>query len=375
MSMTRKKIALSIATLATLIGVFQYFRDDAPGTSKAAPPPIVAVPVKSALAIRGNLDLALKVVARTEAWSTVTVRARDSGELTALGFAPGAKVKKGELLAQLDPLPFQAQLDQANGNLAKAKAQFAKAQADYQRYSQVLAKGYVSRADFDAYQANVEVARANLQTNRAAQELAQLQLGYTRVTAPFDGVVGLPLVWPGAQVTADTTDIVVLNQIQPMRISFSVPEASLPAIRAELMHGPLTVQAQLPGDGHAPLQGKLEFIDNTVDVNTSTIVLKGRFENTDGRLTPGQFMQVSLPTSHLVDAISMPAQALQSSDKGNFVFVIGADGKAHQRFVDVGPTTDGRIVIDQGLQAGERVVMDGQLQLSDGSAVRVADGT
>jgi multidrug efflux system membrane fusion protein len=373
--MKRKKLVLIIITVTVLIGTARYFRDDASGASHAAAAPRAAVPVKSAVAMRGNLDLSLNVVARTEAWSTVTVHARNSGQLKSLGFTPGATVKKGDLLAQLDPLPFQAQLDQAIGNVAKDRAQFEKAQADLQRYSQVVAKGYISRADFDAYQANVGVTRATLQTDRAAQEWAQLQLSYTRITAPFDGVVGLPQVWPGAEVTANSTDIVVINQIEPLRISFSVPEANLTAIRTELMHGPVTVQAKLPGDSSAPLQAQLEFIDNTVDVNTSTIVLKGRLENIDGRLTPGQFMQVSIPTEHLINAVSMPAQALQSSDKGDFVFVIGADGKAHQRFVDTGPTTEGRMVITQGLQPGERVVTDGQLSLSDGSLVRVADGT
>ena len=373
--MKRKKLVLIIITVTALIGASHYFRDDAPGASHAAPAPRAAVPVKSAVATRGNLDLSLNVVARTEAWSTVTVHARNSGQLKSLGFAPGAMVKKGDLLAQLDPLPFQAQLDQAIGNVAKDRAQFDKAQADLQRYSLVVAKGYISRADFDAYQANVGVTRATLQTDRAAQEWAQLQLSYARITAPFDGVAGLPQVWPGAEVIADSTDIVVINQIEPLRISFSVPESDLTAIRTELMHGPVTVQARLSGDSRVPLQARLEFIDNTVDVNTSTIVLKGRLENVAGRLTPGQFMQVSIPTQHLTNAVSMPAQALQSSDKGNFVFVIGADGKAHQRFVEIGPTAEDRMVITQGLQAGERVVTDGQLSLSDGSLVRVAEGT
>jgi multidrug efflux system membrane fusion protein len=372
--MTRKKLILIIITVTTLIAAVHYVRDNTSGASNTPLAPRVAVPVKSEVATRGNLDLSLNVVARTEAWSTVTVRARNSGQLKSLAFAPGAMVKKGDLLAQLDPLPFQAQLDQATGNVAKAMAQFEKAQADLKRYSQIIASGYISRAEFDAYQANVAIARATLQTDRASEEWAQLQLSYTRITAPFDGVVGLPQVWPGAEVTADSTDIVVINQIEPLRISFSVPETHLTTIRAELMHGPVTVQARLPGDDNAPLQARLEFIDNTVDVNTSTIVLKGRLENPGGRLTPGQFMQVSIPTEHLVNAVTMPAQALQSTDKGNFVFVIGANGEAHQRFVDIGPTTEGRMVVTQGLQAGERVVTDGQLSLGDDTLVRIADG-
>jgi multidrug efflux system membrane fusion protein len=365
----KKSIIVAVAVLATLAGAM-YFSHDS-----LAPKPVshvgdaTAVPVESALATRGDVDLSLNVVARTEAWSTVTVRARASGQLQALDFTPGAKVKKGDLLAQLDPLPFKAQLVQAQGSAASARAQLAQSQADLRRYSQVAAQGYISRTSFDAYRTNEEVARANLQTSQAAQELAKLQLGYTRMTAPFDGIVGLPSVWPGAQVTADSTDIVVLNQIEPIRISFNIPEASLAAVRAAQARGAVAVQARLPGENGLYLHGVLDFIDNTVDVNTSTIVLKGRFENADGRLTPGQFVQVSLPTVHLTKVVSVPAEALQSSDKGNFVFVIGADGKAHQRFVDMGATTEGRIVINQGLEANERVVTNGQLLLSDGSSV------
>ncbi|HEX7817157.1 efflux RND transporter periplasmic adaptor subunit [Dyella sp.] len=331
-----------------------------------------AVPVRSALATRGDVDLSLSVVAHTEPWSTVTVRARSSGQLVALGFAPGARVSKGQWLARLDPLPFQAQLDQARGNAASARAQWDKARMDLQRYEQILAKGFISRANFDAFRTNVDVARANLQASQAAQTMAQLQLGYTRIEAPFDGVAGLPLVWPGAQVTAGTTGIVVLNQIEPMRISFSIPEASLPAVRAAQDRGPVVIQASIPGDNDAMLHGVLEFVDNTVDTSTSTIVLKGRFENADHRLTPGQFVQVRLSTVHLANVVSMPSEALQSSDKGDFVFVVSADGKAYQRFVAVGASSNGRIVVRQGLEAGERVVTDGQLLLSNGSPVRAA---
>ncbi|GAA0920174.1 efflux RND transporter periplasmic adaptor subunit [Rothia nasimurium] len=332
-----------------------------------------AVPVRSALTTRGNVELSLNVVARTEPWSTVSVRARSSGQIESLGFEPGARVHKGDLLVQLDPLPFKAQLDQARGNAASARAQLDKAQADLVRFSQVLDKGFISKASFDAYRTTVEVARAGLQTSQAAEAVARLQLGYTRVVAPFDGVAGTPLAWPGAQVTANETDIVVLNQVQPIRVSFSIPEASLDAVRAAQSRGPVIVQASVPGEKGVMLSGRLEFIDNTVDVTTSTIVLKGRFENVDGRLTPGQFLEVRLPTVHLANVVSMPAEALQSSDKGDFVFVIGSDSKAHQRFVGIGPTTAGRIVVERGLQGGERIVTDGQLLLGEGSPVHIAD--
>lgn len=368
-----KKLVLLMAVLVATTLAIRSFGGSQPSKS-AAQSAASSVPVRVAAATRSDIDLALTVVGRTEAWSTVTVRARVSGQLESFGFMPGDKVKKGELLAQLDAAPFKAQLDQASGNLASSQAKLDKAQADLQRYAQVLAKGFVSRADYDTYKANVEVDRADLQTNRAAENLAQLQLGYTRVLAPFDGVTGLPQVWPGAQLTASATNIVVLNQIEPIRISFSIPESSLDAVRVAQTHGDVTMLAQLPGIAGMPLRGKLDFIDNAVDTSTSTIVLKGRFENKDGRLTPGQFLEVTLPTARLANAVSIPSSALQNSDKGDFVFVAGADGKAHQRYVSAGPTSAGRIVVNQGLQAGELVITDGQLLLTDGTSVHASTG-
>lgn len=373
--MAWKKSALIVPLLALGAGVSYDHFSGQRGSAQASP--VVAdasVPVKVALATRSDIDLSLKVIARTEAWSSVTVRARSSGQLEGLGFSPGAKVRKGELLAQLDPLPFKAQLDQARGEVSSAQAKLAKAQADFQRYSQVLAKGFVSRADFDSYKANVEVARASLQTSVAAQQLAQLQFNYARIVAPFDGVTGTPLAWPGAQVIASSTDIVVLNQVEPIRVTFSIPEDSLGAVHEAQARGNVKIQAQLPGGHGEPLQGVLDFVDNTVDTTTSTIIVKGRFENTDDRLTPGQFLEVRLPTARFASTLNVPAAALQSSDKGDFVFVIGTDRKAHQRYVSTGPTSAGRIVIDKGLQAGEQVVTDGQLLLTEGTLVHVETG-
>ena len=371
--MSWKKIICVIAFIAA-VAAFIHFKQSGQPVASAHAATSSAVPVKIAVATLGNIDLSLTAVARTEAWSTVNVRARVSGQLESLGFEPGAKVHKGAQLAQIDPLPFKAQIDQARASVASDQAKLDKAEADLRRYAQVLAKGFVSRADYDTYKANVEVSRASLQGSIAALELARLQLGYVHILAPFDGVAGLPQVWPGAQVAAGTTDIVVLNQIEPIRVTFSLPESNLDAVRQALAQGAMTMQAQLPGDAGVSLQGTLDFIDNTVDPTTSTIVLKGRFENASGRLTPGQFLQIKLPTRRLDHVVSVPTAALQSSDKGDFVFVIGDDGKAHQRYLSAGPSSAGRIVIDKGLHAGERVVTDGQLLLTDGTPVLASSG-
>jgi membrane fusion protein, multidrug efflux system len=367
--MSWKKIVLVVAVLLA-IALAMHFGRGAGDSSKAARAP-AAVPVEVASASQGDVELSLKLVGRVEAWSTVSLRARVSGQLESLSFTPGALVRKGSVLAQIDPRLLQAQLDQARGSVARDQALLQKAQADQRRYADMLAKGFVSKADYDLYQANLAVARATLQSDQAAQELAQTQLDYARIVAPFDGIAGAPLVWPGAQISADSTDIVVLNQVEPVRVAFNIPEDSLPAVRAALANGAIAVQVTISGDKGAPLAGMLDFIDNAVDATTGTIVLKARFDNAGHRLTPGQFVQVSLPTTRLANVVSVPVHALQSSSSGNFVFVLGADGKVQQRYVTPGPTSAGRTVIDKGLKAGEQVVTEGQMLLVDGSAAVV----
>lgn len=367
--MSWKKLVLIAAVLLAAVLALHFGRS---GEGVIAlHKPGAAVPVKVAAALRGNIDLSLKLVGTVQAWSTVTLRSRVSGQLESLSFEPGSLVRKGTVLARLDPRLLKAQLDQARGTVARDQAQLQKATADQKRYADMLAKGYVSRADYDLYKANLAVARATLQSDQAVQELAQTQLDYARISAPFDGVVGAPLVWPGAQISADDTGIVVLNQVQPVRVAFSIPQDSLPAVRAALVRGPVAITVTIAGDRGAPLTGTLGFVDNAVDTSTRTIVLKARFENADGRLTPGQFVQVKLPTTQLTQVVSVPVAAVQNSSKGSFVFVLGTDGKVQQRPVTTGPTSAGRTVIDKGLAGGEQVVTEGQMLLVDGASADV----
>lgn len=369
--MSWKKLALIAAVLLAVALALHFGRRAAHGVDAPVAAP---VPVEVAAVTQGDIELSLKLVGRVEAWSTVTLRARVSGQLESLSFKPGTLVRKGSVLAQIDPRLLKAQLDQARGSVARDRAQLQKAQADQQRYADMLSRGFVSKADYDLYKANLAVARATLQSDQAGQELAQTQLDYAQIVAPFDGVTGAPLVYPGAQISADSTDIVVLNQVEPVRVAFNIPEDSLPAVRAALQKGALDVQVAISGDRAAPLTGALEFIDNAVDASTGTIVLKARFGNADHRLTPGQFVQVMLPTTRLADVVSVPVHALQSSTNGSFVFVLGADGKVQQRTVTTGPTSGGHTVIDKGLKVGEKVVTEGQMLLVDGSAAVARPG-
>jgi len=370
-----KKLVLVVGLVAVAAVAAGIWRHDAGSkdvqTKGKTAQAQAGVPVTTDLATRGEIDLSLKVIGRAEAYSTVNVRSRVNGQLERLAFTPGSHVKKGDLLAQVDPRPLKAALDAAKGNVARDEASLVKAEADLERYQNMLGKGFVSRADYDLYKANLGVARANLESDRAAVRAAQVQLDFTTIAAPFDGITGAPLAYPGATLSADTTDIVVLNEVDPIRVAFAIPEDGLSAVRASARRGTLPVEAHVPGDTGGPLQGELEFIDNAVDTTTGTIVLKGRFVNADGRLTPGQFVEVTLPTTRLADVVSVPVVALQSSTSGSFVFVVKPDNTVEQRTVTTGAASGNRVVIDKGLQGGERVVTEGQMLLVDGARVRL----
>ena len=371
--MSPKKLVLLAAVLIAAVVAVQWFRGDRRSSASSAPAP-AAVPVKVASAHRGDLDLTLKVIGRAEAYSTVNVQARVSGQLQSLSFKPGGHVKAGETIVRIDPSLLQAQLDQALGNLAKDQAQLENAQSLIKRYEPLLGKGYVSKADYDTYKANEGVYAASVKADKAAVELARTQLGYAQIRAPFESIAGAPLVYPGAQVVENSTSIVVLNQIRPIYITFSVPETGLPGVKAAMARGDVPVTAKIPGTQEPPMQASLDFVNNAVDPATSTIQLKARYENADDRLTPGQFVEVTLPTARLANVVTVPVVALQNSPLGSFVFVVNADHTVQQRMVTAGPSSGSQIVIEKGLAGNEQVVTDGQLLLVDGAHVRIVTG-
>ncbi|RDI99216.1 efflux RND transporter periplasmic adaptor subunit [Dyella solisilvae] len=360
---------LGAVVIAAVIAV-PLFRGNERASAKVAVAPS-SVPVKVASAHRGDLDLTLKVIGRAEAYSTVNVQARVNGQLQALLFTPGGQVKAGQTIVRIDPSLLQAQLDQAQGNLAKDQAQLDNAQTMLKRYQPLLGKGYVAQSDYDTYKANQGVYSASVKADQAAVELARTQLGYAQIQAPFDSVAGAPLVYPGAQVTANDTSIVVLNQIRPIRITFAIPETGLAGIKESMARGAVPVTASIPGAKATPMQAELEFINNAVDATTSTIQLKARYANDDARLTPGQFVEVLLPTTRLTNVVTVPVVALQNSPLGSFVFVANADGTVQQRMVTAGPSSGSQVVIEKGLTGSEHVVTDGQLLLVDGAHVHV----
>ena len=336
--MSRKKFLLLVAVAAAVVVAVPLFRGGERASAKS-PVPSSTVPVKVASAHRGDLDLTLKVIGRAEAYSTVNVQARVSGQLQALSFTPGGHVKAGETIIRIDPSLLQAQLDQALGNLAKDQAQLDNARTVLKRYQPLLGRGYVAQSDYDTYKANEGIYSASVKADKAAVELARTQLSYAQIQAPFDSIAGAPLIYPGAQVSANDTSIVVLNQIRPIHITFAIPETGLAGIKATMGRGAVPVTASIPGTKAPPMQAELDFINNAVDPTTSTIQLKARYHNEDDGLTPGQFVEVVLPTARLTNVVTVPVVALQNSPLGSFVFVANADGTVQQRMVTAGATS------------------------------------
>lgn len=331
-----------------------------------------AVAVSTAPVVEKSMSRNLQAVGNVEARSTVEVHAQITGQLIGVGFTEGADVAAGQLLFTIDPRPFQAALSQAEATLAKDAAQARNADVNASRNDSLFARGLIARADLDAAESNKASLDAAVLADAAQVANAKLQLQYTTISAPVAGRAGALLVHTGALVRAnDTNPMLVINQIAPVYVSFSVPSQQLDGIRDEMKRAGLPVGARLAGSSAAPAQGTVTFIDNVVDPGTDTIRLKATFPNSDHRLWPGQFVEVTLVLSVEPHAIVAPASAIQPGQQGTFAYVVKADGTVEARPVTVARTDGPDSVIRSGLRPGDIVVTDGQLQLNPGSRVSV----
>ena len=334
-----------------------------------------AVPVLIATATQKTMPLQIRAVGNVEAYSTVSVKSQVTGVLTQAHFKEGQDVKKGQLLFTIDPRPFEAALKQAEANLSRDNAQLQNSREQARRYAELVKKQYVSQEQYDQIRANADAAEAVVQADQAAVENAKVQLSYCYIFSPIDGQVGTLLVNEGNLVRVnDATPLVVINQITPINVTFSVPEQNLADIRRHMAAGSLKVAAQFQSDEGRPEQGNLAFVDNAVDRTTGTIKLKAEFKNPERRLWPGQFINVALTLSTQSDAVVVPAEAVQVGQEGQHVFVIKPDNSVEVRPVVVARTNEGEAVIAQGLQPGEQIVREGQFLLGPGSRVEIKDG-
>lgn len=323
-----------------------------------------AVPVVVAPVELRDVPVQIKAIGSVEAFSTVQVKSQITGELTDVYFTEGQDVRKGQLLFTLDKRPFQAAVAQAEGALARDQAQAANQSAQAKRYDDLFKQGIISREQRDAQVSSSEALNATVAADKAALENAKVQLSYCDIYSPIDGRTGNLLLHKGNQVKAnDTTAMVVINQISPIYVTFSVPEQYLADIKKYKEQHSLTVMTAIPNDPK-PAVGKLSFIDNAVDTTTGTIKLKGEFANADRRLWPGQFSDVELTLTTQPHAIVVPSAAVQTGQNGQYVFVVKSDNTAEMRTVQVTRTTGDLSVIASGVKPGEDVVTDGQLRLA-----------
>lgn len=347
-------------------------KTDADASAKPAGRP--PVPVLVGTVTQATVPVSLNVIGTGEAYSTVSIKSLVQGEVQRVYFRQGQYVRQGQLLFSIDPTPFEAVLEQAQASLAKDQAQLQFAQAQDQRNTDLFKQGIVSRDQYDQYRAAAAQSAAAVRADEAAVQTAKIQLGYCSIRSPLDGLTGALQVDPGNLVKVNDVAMVVINQIEPIYVDFSVPQQHLQEIKDKQARRPLRVEAIIPHEPNNPEWGTLTFINNTVDASTGTILLKGTFPNARHRLWPGEFVNVVLDVSSHDNAVLAPSPAVQTGQKGNYVYVVNPDHTVKYQPVTVGSVYKGDTVIQSGLQPGQTVVTDGQLLLYPGARIMVKTG-
>ncbi|OGP91819.1 MAG: efflux transporter periplasmic adaptor subunit [Deltaproteobacteria bacterium RBG_16_48_10] len=366
---------------------------------KSSKPVSAPIPITVGMSIQKTVPMELRAIGNVQAYSTVTVKSKVGGELVRVHFAEGQDVRKGALLFTIDPRPYEAalkltearlesnlaQVQQAKANLERDLARAKNAEDDARRYEFLIERGVVARqqyekmrADADALEATVRADRAAIENaeaavsaDRAAIENAKIQLGYCLIRSSIDGRTGSLLIQQGSIVKAEDVNLVVINQIIPIEVAFSVPEQFLPEIKKYMASGKLQFEALAPMNEERPDKGIVTFIDNAVDSSTGTIRLKGTFANRERKLWPGQFVNVVLTLTREPNTIVVPSQAIQTGQEGQYVFVVKQDLTVESRPVVVGRSVNSETVVQKGLRANEKVVTDGQLRLYPGARVEI----
>jgi len=335
-----------------------------------APPP---VPVTTAQAVTKTLPLIVEAIGSVEAYNSLEIIPQVSGQILKVHFRDGDEVQKDALLVTIDPAPFTEALHEAEARLASDEATRAFKTGDAERESRLFEKGLVSRSDFEKFRAEADALKEIVRADRAVVEQARLNVGYCSIRSPIAGRTGAYLVNQGTMVEANKKPLLVVNQVQPVYVTFSVPEKTLPGIRAAHQKAALLVEARVPGADAHPRQGRLTFIDNAVNTDTGMIRLKGTFANADVFLWPGQYVQVALIIGEEPAVVVIPARAVAKGPKGDLVFVVKDGGIAELRAVRVRRMAGDEVVLDRGVSPGEIVVTDGLNKLKDGATIVIAN--
>jgi membrane fusion protein, multidrug efflux system len=371
-----KKPSVTLALLFLLAigwlgGHFASDWDGAAAVANVTPPPSPSIPVMADLARAADVPIYLSSLGTVQASNSVLVKSRVDGQIFKIDFAEGLEVRAGDIIAELDPRPYAAALAQSKAAKLKDKAQLANAQLDLRRYRTLATENSIAHQQLDTQAALVEQIQAAVEADQAQIDLAELQLDYCSIRSPIDGRVGARLVDAGNIVRAtDATGIVTINQVHPIFVSFALPAASLPEVRARLKQGDIAVIAE-DGDGRDLGTGKLAMIDNQINAATATIAYKGTFDNADEALWPGQFVNIRLLLQVRRNALTVPVTAVTRGPEGTYAFVIGADRVVQKRPIEIGFTNKTIAIVNSGLVAGEQIVTDGQYRIQAGSRVEV----
>ncbi len=364
-----RRRSIALIALIALAGIAWFaWRALAPAPAPRAAPPVSATLVRVA---RENVPIFLLGVGTVQAQASVTVKARLDGQLERVDFVEGQDVKAGQVLAEIDARPLRAQLEQMQAQKARDAAQLANARLDLDRYVQLMQQNSTSQQTLDTQRALVAQLEAAVKTDEAQIHYAEVQLGYATITAPLAGRVGARLVDPGNIVhAADANGIVVINQIDPISVVFTLPGDAVQAINRAGRDGRRLTVLTYAREGNALLaRGELVLVNNQIDVASGTVQLKARFANPQHALWPGQYVNVRLLLGEYADALTVPASVVQRGQAGTYAYVVGADGKAQMRAIEVLQIQDDKAVVGTGLAAGETVVLDGQYKIKPGIAV------
>ena len=361
-------VAIGIAVACVAAAVI-YWRHGSTETAKAAPP---SVPVIVTQAAQQDVPIYYDALGTVQALNTVALRAQVNGQIVSVDFRQGQDVRKGDVLAKIDPAPFQAALDQAIAKKSEDEAQLIDAEKDLARFKTLVLRNAETLQDVDTQQAKVDTTKATIDADQAAIEAAKTQLNYATITAPIDGVVGFRQVDIGNIIhTNDINPLTVLTQIKPCTVIFTLPQGDLGPVREAMLHGTVSVLAFDQENKKQLAEGKLLLINNQIDQNTSTIQLKAEFPNQDELLWPGEFVHIHILITTRKNAVTVPAVALQRGPDGFYVWVIKPDNTAEQRPIEAETVSEDLAIATKGLNAGERVVVDGQSRLDAGTHVAI----
>jgi multidrug efflux system membrane fusion protein len=369
--MHRRYLFIFVATAALAAGIFALWTATTPKPVEHAGPS--AVPINAALAKAQDVPIILRGLGIVTAFNTVSLTSRVEGNITQIKFREGQYVHPGDLLIRLDPRPYQAVLDQAKANLARDEAGLANAKVNLQRYAQLLKNNFAPEQQVANQQATVAQDQAVLLADQAAIEAAQLNVDYTALRSPIDGVTGIRHIDIGNLIQANSEkNLVTITQIEPIYVIFTLPETDIDRIRRAMANGPLSIQAYVADDQRKISEGELKLIDNTVNQTTGTVQLKAEFANTDGALWPGQFVNAHIVLRTVHDGVTIPSAAVQTGPQGSFTYVINDKSQALIRPITVLQTDSNTALIGSGLKASEQVVTAGQFRLQPGATVTVA---